>query len=221
MALGWRGQYFRYREYFLNILDLYKRRADLRAFVEVILSISTITIFLIFALKPTALTIISLVKEINEKRSTLESLNQKIGNLATAQEVYAQNKNLIPGVDAAVSAKPEPDTLSRQVIGLAAKNSVNVLGLSISRVTLIGKETSTRKVTEFKPLPGDAHEMPVSINVQGDYTAILAFIADLENLKIVTKIDIVSISTSAVGEQGEKSVIVALISARIPYLGEK
>ena len=62
MATGWRGQYIRYRGFFLNIVDLYKKRADLRAFLEVILSISTVTIFLLFALKPTMLTIVSFVK---------------------------------------------------------------------------------------------------------------------------------------------------------------
>ena len=45
MKQGWRGQYYRYRGYFLDILNLYKKRSDLRAFVEVILSLSTITIF--------------------------------------------------------------------------------------------------------------------------------------------------------------------------------
>lgn len=217
MALGWRGQYYRYREYFLNILDLYKRKADLRAFIEIILSLSTITIFLVFALKPTALTIISLVQEINEKRATLDALNQKINDLATAQTVYAQDKALIPSVDTAVPTKPEPDVISKQLVGLAAKDSVNILGLSIGQVTLIGKETSTRRSSDFKPLPGQAHEMSVSINVQGDYPALLSFVSDFENLKIASKIDVVGISVSQASGQ---SVIVALISARVPYLGE-
>lgn len=217
MALGWRGQYYRYREYFLNVLDLYKRRADLRAFVEIILSLSTVTIFLVFALKPTALTIIGLVQEINEKRATLDTLNQKINDLTMAQTVYAQNKALLPSLDTAVPTKPEPDVVSKQVVGLAAKDSVNILGLSIGQVTLIGTEPPTKRVSEFKPLPSGAHEMPVSINAQGDYPALLSFLSDFENLKIVSRVDVVGISASQASGQ---SVIVALISARIPYLGE-
>jgi hypothetical protein len=216
MALGWRGQYFRYREYFLNVLDLYKRRADLRAFIEIILSLSTVTIFLVFALKPTALTIVGLVQEINEKRATLVTLNQKINDLTSAQAVYAQNKDLIQGVDTAIPTKPEPDVISKQVIGLAAKDSVNILGLSIGQVTLMGKEASVKRASEFKPLPGGVREMPISINVQGDYPALLSFISDFENLKIASKIDLVGVSASSTGGQ---SVIVTLISARIPYLG--
>lgn len=217
MALGWRGQYYRYREYFLNILDLYRRRADLRAFVEVVLSLTTIILFLVFALKPTALTIISLVREINEKKATLDTLNQKINNLVAAQAAYTQNKDLLSGVDIVIPTRPEPDVVSKQVAGLAAKDSVSVLGLSIGQVTLIGKDASTKKTSDFKPLPGNAHEMSISINVQGDYPALLLFITDFENLKIASKIDVASINKS---KSGELNVILALISARIPYLGE-
>src|SRR5689334_5747586 len=138
MALGWRGQYLRYREFFLNISDLYKKRADLRAFLEVILSISTVTIFLLFALKPTALTIISLLQEIKDKQTTVNALTQKVSNLNTANNVFAENQNLIPDIEESVSTSPEPDTIAQQIEGIAAKNSANILGISIGQVTLVG-----------------------------------------------------------------------------------
>lgn len=217
MALGWREQYNRYRGFFLNIVSLYKQRADLRAFTEVILSISTIVIFLLFALKPTALTIISLTKEINEKKQTVANLDQKISNLQKASTVYSQNQNLIQNVDTAVASNPRPDIISSQIAGLAAKDSVNVLGLSVGQLTLVGKPAANKKSKDLKPLPENAFEMPVSINIQGDYPSLITFISDLENLRIATKIDIVGIGSSET--KGER-VIVALISIRVPYLGE-
>jgi Tfp pilus assembly protein PilO len=217
MALGWRSQYSRYKGFFLNILSLYKQRADLRAFTEVALSISSIAIFLVFALKPTALTIISLTQEINEKRETLENLNQKIDNLRKAQAVYSQNQGLVLNVDTAIATIPQPEIITKQVVGLAAKNSLSVLGLSVGQVTLLGKNVATKKTAEFKPLPGNAQEMPVSISVQGDYPNILLFIKDLESLRISSKIDSIGIGASVTNEE---KVIVALITARIPFLGE-
>jgi hypothetical protein len=216
MALGWRGQYFRYKEFYLNILALYRRRADLRGFIEIILSLSTIAIFLVFALKPTALTIISLVKEINGKKTTLVGLNQKVNDLQTAQGVYIQNQDLISNVDTAVATKPLPDAISKQIVGLAAKNSVSVSGLSIEQVTLIGKSASPKKTAEFKPLPGDSKEMAVSMSIKGDYLSLLSFVKDLENLRIISKIDLVGISSSV--NSGERTTI-AKISIRVPYLG--
>lgn len=217
MALGWRGQYYRYNEYFLNILNLYKRRTDLRAFVEVILSILTVAIFLVFALRPTALTIISLVQEIKVKQTTLANLNQKINDLQQAQTIYAANQNLISNVDTAIATKPEPDVISKQIIGLASKDSVSVLGLSIGQVALIGKETPTGSTSMLKPLPGNAREMPISISVQGSYPNVLSFVGDFGNLRITSKIDQVMIDSSETN--GEKNVVV-LMSARVPFLGE-
>ena len=217
MKQGWRGQYYRYRGYFLDILNLYKKRSDLRAFVEVILSLSTITIFLVFALKPTALTIISLVKEIKGKQIMISGLNQKISDLSKAQTLFAQNQDSIPNIDIAVETKPEPDTVSKQIIGLSAKNSVNILGLSIGQVTLIGKPVLVNAVSGSKPLPGNAQEMSVSINIQGDYLNMLSFISDLENLRIASKIDLVGFNSS---ELNGVKVINLLVSARVPFLGE-
>lgn len=207
----------RYREFFLDITNLYKQRPDLRAFIEVILSISTITMFLLFALKPTALTIIDLVKEINEKKAVVSKLDQKISDLQVARNLLNQNQSLIPYLDTAIETLPKPDIVSKQIMGLASKDSVSVSGLSIGQVILVGKDTSARRISEFKPLPGDAREMAISINVQGDYAALSTFARDFENLRITTKIDTLEISTST-SSQG--SVIVALISGRVPFTGE-
>ncbi|KKR69677.1 MAG: hypothetical protein UU12_C0039G0004 [Candidatus Woesebacteria bacterium GW2011_GWA2_40_7b] len=216
MKQGWRGQYYRYRGYFLDILNLYKKRSDLRAFVEVILSISTVTIFLVFALKPTALTIISLVKEIKGKQTAISGLNQKISDLSKAQALFIQNQDFISNIDIAVETKPEPDTITKQIIGLSVKNSVNILGLSIGQVSLIGKPVLVNVVSGSKPLPGNAQEMSVSINIQGDYLNMLSFISDFESLRIASKIDLVGINSS---EADGAKVINMLVSARIPFLG--
>lgn len=216
MAVGWREQYSRYRGYFLNIVNLYKQRADLRAFIEVIFSIATITIFLIFALKPTALTIIALIGQINEKKVTIAGLDQKISDLVKASNLYNQNQNSIQLVDTAVSISPQPDTFSKQMQALAAKYSVKIVGLSIGEVTLVGANKNFKPRSTLKALPEDSLEMPVSLNLQGDYPNLLAFLKDFENLRIITKIDQAGISSSLSSGQ---TIVVELISGRVPYLG--
>jgi hypothetical protein len=217
MATGWRTQYFRYKDLFLNVVALYKQRRDLRAFLELVLSLSTIIIFVVFALKPTAVTIISLYSQIRNKQDALNSLNQKVSNLQTANNVFNQNKGFIPDIDAAVFTNPEPDTTSKQILGLASKNSVSLLGVSVGQIMLIGKSAAS-KDSSTKPLPGNALSMPVSISVKGSYLGLLAFIKDLETLRIPVKIDSLTINSSQT-EGG--SVIVGTITARIPYLGEQ
>jgi len=218
MATGWRGQYYRYKDFFLNIVSLYKQRKDLRVFLELILSLSTMIIFIVFALKPTVLTIVSLYKEINEKRGTLSSLNQKITDLQKANNIFDQSQNFIPNIDAAVFGNPEPDTVSKQFLGLASKNGVNLLGISIGQTIIAGKSTSVKGASDVKPLPESAESMPVSMSVRGNYSNLLAFVRDLENLRIPVKVDSLSISSS---QTQEGSVIVGVITGRVPYLGQQ
>ncbi len=217
MALGWRGQYTRYREFFLNVATFYKQRADLRAFLEIILSLSTVIIFLMFALKPTVLTIISLVKEIDEKKATVAALDVKIRNLNTASNVFTQNQNSIPNINIAVGTTPQPNLILQQIEGLSVKNSVNILGASVGQVTIKGTVPPKKSSSDVKPLSGGAKEMPVSLSVRGDYANLLSFLSDLENLRSVIKIDTITINSSST-DTGQ--VIIAVIAGRVPYLGK-
>jgi hypothetical protein len=218
MTTGWKGQYFKYRDYAAKMGVLYKERKDFRDFLELILSLSTIIIFVLFAIKPTAITIITLYNQIRDKRETLNSLNQKIKDLQKASNIFNQNQSLIPDVDSSVFGIPEPDTISKQILGLAAKDSVNLLGLSIGQLTIIGKETSSKTASDVRSLPNGALSMPLSISVKGSYTNLLAFVKDLENLKIPVRFDSISINSS---QTQDGSVIVSIISARVPYLGQQ
>ena len=218
MALGWKGQYFRYKEFFLNISSFYKQRADLRAFLEIILSLTTIIIFLLFALKPTVLTILSLLQEIKNKENTVAALTLKVTNLQKANDVFAQNEASIANIDIAIGTTPEPDIIMQQIQGLAVKNSVIILGASVSQVTIIGTTPAKKTSTDVKPLPGGAKEMPISISVKGDYANILQYVKDFENLRVITKIDSLAINSSTT-DQGQ--VIVAIINGRVPFVGQK
>jgi len=218
MATGWRGQYYRYRDFFLNIVSLYKKRKDLKAFLELVLSLTTIIIFTIFALKPTVLTIISLYNQINNKRDTLNLLNQKISALQKANSVLGQNQNSIPNIEASIFSNAEPDTISKQILGLAQKDGVNLLGISIGQIMILGKSTAPKSNSELKPLPENAQAMPVSISIKGSYANLTAFIKDLENLRIPIKVDTLTISSS---QTQEGSIIVGIVTARVPFLGQK
>lgn len=220
MALGWRGQYFRYKEFFLNVLAVYKKKQDLRMFLEVILSLSTVTIFLVFALKPTAVTIVNLLKEIREKEATVAKLDEKIKNLAIARNLYDQQSFDIPIIESSVPNNPSPDLFAGQVQGLANKNSVGVLGISVGETTLLGKAPvkKTSSSNDLKPLPSPAKEMSVSISVNGSFPNLISFIRDLENSRRPIKIDILGINSAAT-DNGV--TITMIISGRIPFLGEE
>lgn len=214
MAIGWKGSYTRYKEFFLNIAELYKKKADLRAFLEIILSLFTIIIFLLFALKPTVITIVDLLQQIKQKESTLATLTQKVSDLQKAAGLLQQNQTFIPNVNIAVSSLAKPNVLAEQVLGISAKNSVDIIGFSIDQLDLVGVSTN-RRSPDSKPLPGDAKEMPFSISVRGTYLNLNAFITDLEKMRIMIKVDSYTINSSTT-DNG--LVIVAVVSGRVPFL---
>jgi hypothetical protein len=201
----------------MNISALYKQRADLRAFLEIILSIATVIVFMVFALKPTALTIISLYSQIQEKTKTAADLNQKLSDLQNANTNYGSNQNAIPHIDTAIANAPKPDFVVEQIQAVSAKDSVSLLGISIGEVLLAGTAPKNSSPSDLAPLPDGAHEMPISISVRGTYPGLSLFIKDLENLRTIINLDTVSIS-SAQSEQGDLTV--AIISGRVPYLGK-
>lgn len=216
MATGWRSSYYRYKELFLNVSTLYKNRADLRAFLEIVLSIVAVIIFVMFALKPTAVTIISLVRQIEEEKKTLSLLTQKVNDLQKANTIFVQNQVHLESINTAISSAPSPDLFTKQIEGLSARDGVELIGLAINDVILVGAPKAVRVSGELKPLPENANEMGYSISIRGSYDSVNNFIKDLEKLRVTSVIDSITINSS-VTESGR--VIVAVISGRVPYLG--
>ena len=217
MALGWHRQYYRYKEFFLNILDLYRKKPDLRMFLEIILSLSTVVVFLLFALKPTIITIVNLLKEINEREVMVARLETKLKNLTTAKSVYQREISSVPIIESSVPSLPSPSDFAGQIQALANKASVKVLGISIGETIIIGSDEKMKSSrSDFKPLPEPSQEMPISISINGSYPSLILFLRDIENMRRPLKIDILGIN-SQTSESGKTITIV--LSGRVPFLG--
>ena len=217
MALGWRSGYLRYKDYFLNILLVYKKRPDLKMFLEAGLSLFTIFVFSVFALRPTLLTIATLVREIRTKEETVAKMDEKIANLDAAEVLYSEVEQRINTVKESVPEGPEPDSFLRQVEGVSQGASAQVLGVSFGEVTLSGKAPEKKAKEELAALPEGAKALPFSVSVTGDYFALSKFLADLENLRRPLKIDASGMNSS---QTPEGVTLTLVISARTPYINK-
>lgn len=213
MRQSWKENYFRYKSFFLNILRIYNSKPNLKIYLELMLSITTIIIFSLFAIKPTALTIIDVFKQIEAKETTLEKLNKKLRNLQTASSEIQKLAADMSYISQAVPSDPKPDSLIKQFESLATLNSLKILGISVSDVSLVGKP----QIKKSKPgqNTGGAQEVPFSISVSGSYQGIVGFLMGLENLRIPIKTDgmIVNVSIS-----DQNRTLVLTISGRSPYI---
>ncbi|MDP3994652.1 MAG: hypothetical protein Q8P91_02390 [bacterium] len=203
MAQNWRKEYLRYKSFFLSISDLYRKKRDLRMYLEILLSLATISFFGVFALRPTLLTISQLVVEIKSKKETIAIMNIKIKNLESAQQILLQETYRLPLLDTSVFDTPKPEVIARQFEGLSNKNIVKISGLSFEKTTL-------------KPLPENSEAINLTVSAAGSYQGLYSFLKDVENLRIPVQIDTFQIGTA---KAEDKTFLTLAISGRIPYLG--
>lgn len=219
MALGWRKDYLRYRSFFLNVLNLYKRKEDLRMFLEIILSLVTISFFSIFALRPTFLTISALLKEINTKKETIAKMDTKIKNLQTAQNILDQESLRIPILDLSVPTIPQPQILVHQIEGSALNAQVQVLGIRIEETPLKGNAPVNTQVAKADPnFPAESESMGFSVSATGNFRNLFSFLKNLENLRNPIKVDVLGINLTR-GDEG--NILTLVITGKVPYLKEK
>ena len=204
MALGWRKDYLRYRSYFLNILNLYKRKEDLRMFLEIILSLATISFFSIFALRPTFLTISTLLKENKSKKEAIIKMDTKIKNLQTAQNILGKESLRIPILELAVPKFPQPQLFIHQIERVALTSQVQVLGIRVDETSLKG-DLSVK----------DQGMMGFSVSSTGNFQNLFSFLKNLENLRNPIKIDILGINLS---KMEEGNVLTLVVTGKVPYL---
>lgn len=183
MAATWKKNYSKYRSFVVSNLSHYRQRSDLKAYLELFLSLSTIAIFSIFALRPTLLTIAKLVKEIEVNKSTIEIMNTKISNLRKVQNLYNQEKENIDILNSALPENPKPDVFIRHVEGVSKKASVITSSMSLGEIALFlpaGKERTDSKSSVF---PKGVKSFNYSILSSSSYAQLFDFLTLLENVR--------------------------------------
>ncbi|OGM09529.1 hypothetical protein A2159_00040 [Candidatus Woesebacteria bacterium RBG_13_34_9] len=210
MEPSWRKDYIRYKSYFLNLIGRYKERSDVKAYLEIILSLITISIFSVFALRPTLLTIGELIKEIESRKQILSQMNDKIKNLSQAQSLYDKQRSKIALLKIAVPKKADPINLARQIEGLSFKNKAVVLGMSSEKAYLGGVNDKSDQV--LNNTDNSLNELIFSVQTTApleEYSALSSFLSDLENLRRIVKVDklIINVNEIIENENVQKSLI--------------
>lgn len=218
MAVGWKKDYLRYKDFFLNIVRLYKNKPNFKIYLELVLSLSAVVIFSVFAIRPTVITIIELNREINAKEETVLKLKQKIKNLQTASITLQSEAARLPLITQAVPTLASPEVFIKQIESLSAQEGVSILRFSVSDVLLVGKKDDIIKSKDFTNLEGSSDELPFSMSVTGSYSNLSNFLKSFENLRRPIKIDSFTFSSSAADLE---KVLSLTITGRTPFLFEE
>jgi len=149
MAQIGRQSYSSYRHYFVDNLARFYKKEKNRVYGGAILTLITISFFALFALKPTANTIASLFKKIDDQKQVAQALEAKINTLAQAQEQYNLLSNKIYLLDEALPQESQFSQLTQQLEFLARQAQVEILDLKFSRVDLWGQESDQIQEIKF------------------------------------------------------------------------
>lgn len=196
-----------YRKYIAQLATTYQNRSDIRMFIEMLLTSAAVFMFSVFAIRPTLVTIGGLTTEISGKRETISTMDTKIANLITAQDLFTQNSGKIALLDTAIPAEPTIGSYVRQIEVISTAHSVAIFNMSTGNIPIdvISGGAS-----------GEA-EQKISFNVtfNGTYSNLLATLKDLENLRrpVLVLTSALSIDESSTNS----SQLYLSVSGDIPY----
>lgn len=193
MGPAWRGNYSRYKRLFLTFFSRYRERQDVKMFLEVLLSLVTISLFSLLALRPTLVTIAELIVEIESKKETVLQMDAKIEDLGKAQKLYDQEVRRIRLLEDSIPKEPVPDAFVRQLEGLSVKHAVGIISMKLDEVVLRGIEKASQKKT-------GSGQLVFTISASADYPQLYSFLGDLEKMRRPLNIHSLTISTSTTKE---------------------
>jgi Tfp pilus assembly protein PilO len=157
-----------------------------------------ITLLGILVLRPTLLTISSLIKEIRDEENLVQSLNIKIQALQTVQRSLQELEPQLVLLDAAIPSNREFQIFVKEVELLAGKWALTMIEIHQPGFTIEPDESSQ---TVAK---GTIQTLPVNIRVGGTETAIRGFLADLTRLDRLVILNRVSISSTSIDQSQEQ-----------------
>lgn len=196
--------YPRARSYYRVIAPLFEK-PKVAAYTLLVLSFFTISIFGIFAIRPTAATITQLIRRIDDQKTVLVRMEDKIGTLRVAQEAY---RAILPDLDTILKGLPQNPELSPLVGKLTRvlrEYNIELLILQFAPITLSVPKTSSSSAASAVP-------MEFTLTVRGSYDNMLAFISLLSQADRILSIESITIS-SAEGETITGDVVIATIQS--------
>jgi len=177
--------------------------------MELLLSIGLVTFLAVFAIQPTLLTMSDLIQERKEKIELVEKLDKKISALITAQEQYQQALPKLYQLDEAIPPQPNLMRSLKIIEKLATENEVIVESMTISSIPDELPITDTKvKVAKV--------DLPVRVNVTGEYLDIRSFVQDLQDSRRSFVIERITFSLEE--NRGERKLRASLVISQ-PYMG--
>lgn len=155
-------------------------------YTTLVLTLIALSLFGLLAIGPTVSTIVQLQKQLEDSTFVNSKLEEKIKNLGLLQSAYDLIQNDIPIVLAAMPQTPTTPNLVGQIQQLAQDNNISISRMQVFQVDLT--KTDEGKIGYSSYI--------FSIDAEGSYSNILAFLTSLTNFERIVSIDNLVISST-------------------------
>jgi hypothetical protein len=184
---------------YLQRVNLIYQRPEVKASLEIILSVFTVTMLIFFAIRPTITNIFSLQKKITDQEVLLKKTDNKIAQLINAQKQISDNSEIISLLSVGVPDKFDYFNYAKRVEILASKNNVNLDSLSLPGQSIAGTPSllnvpADKAKNYITPDKDGLSKVLTNFVVYGDQNGVFGFLSDLENMDRVALIDSLDIS---------------------------
>lgn len=198
-------------------LRRYYRLPVVQVSLTLVLSIFVVSTFIVFALRPTILSIITLRATIKESNKIQEQLNNKITNL---QKITAQLETLKPFLPTLNINIPNNGAmytpLAHDIEILANQAEVVIENESIGSTLLF-----SRIFTPFSPNKKQAViSLPFNIRITGSYSSVSSFLSNILSMERVIMIESVTV-TKATASKNTGALVSLNISGNAYYLADE
>lgn len=198
-------------------LRRYYRMPAVQVSLTLVLSLFVMAIFIVFALRPTIVTIVILKKTIAESEKIRQQLSVKMTNLQKASVQFELLKPILPMLNSTIpnnGAEYLPLTTAIEI--LARQTGTQLESESLGPTLLF-----SRIISPFIPSKDQSVvELPFTARVIGSYPNISAFLTKLLSMERIIIIESVTI-TRETGSKEENTNVALNISGSAYYLADK
>lgn len=172
---------------YLSYLKLFPQLQDKgKEYTTLLLTLGALSLFGIFAIKPTITTIVELKKQLADSTFAEGKLQQKILALGQLQAQYSELSSDLPAIFTAVPKNPEVPLLIGKIQSLTQKNNLSLSQLQVDDV----------EVTKLTPATQTA-SYALSLSVAGSISDLQAFLTDITRMDRIVTLDTLSYTTDA------------------------
>lgn len=186
-------KYLRRSGYFYKNARRYASRKEVMISTYLIVSLFTVSFFAVVFIRPTAVTIAKLWREIQDKKVVYTQLEKKIRNLEEAQAIFTTIEKDLVYLDRALPASHDYSRFLREIEYLGFSHGLEITSARYDGVELYSSNEASKEAKKID-------EYSYTLSVKGSFSQIYSFIADFERLDRLVSLQSITIQPFSIRE---------------------